>query len=216
MSDKTPWMNWGPPVKTKNPFTNILNRGAIAGRFPGMAKESIEWFRNTARNFRTLSKEQLRETLANDRSIFKTSIVPGSMYMFMYDAKHKDTLPYFDAFPVIFPLELYKDGFLGLNFHYLQPKLRAVLMDSLYGIISDPKLTEKAKIRLSYRLLGTISQHKLFKPCIKRYLYSHFKSRYLYVEPRAWEIALFLPTENFQGASTSRVWADSRKKINGV
>lgn len=133
--------------------------------------------------------------------------------MFAYSAKYKDTLPYYDAFPIIFPVEMYNDGFLGINFHYLQPLLRAKLFDALYGLVSDPKLTDKAKIELSYQMLRGFSRYKYFEPCLKRYLYSQFRSKFIYVSPDTWDIALFLPTENFQGATKNQVWMDSRNGI---
>ena len=115
--------------------------------------------------------------------------------------------------PIIFPVEMYGDGFLGINFHYLQPVLRAKLFDALYGLVSDPKLTDKAKIKLSYQMLRGFSRYKYFQPCLKRYLYSQFRSKFVYVSPDTWDIALFLPTENFQGASKNQVWMDSRNAV---
>lgn len=190
-------------------FSNILKQGSSRGFISGKSNEAIKWYRNTARNLTSVS----RDRLLREKSQIRTSVEPGSMYMFAYDAKHKDTLPYYDAFPIIFPVKLLDDGFLGLNFHYLQPNLRAMLMDSLYTLNTDPKMTQKSKIMLSYQLLRAASQFKYFKPCLKRYLYSQFRSRFIYVDPESWDIALFLPTEQFKGATASQVWADSRGAI---
>jgi hypothetical protein len=190
-------------------FSGILKRGKTRGFVAGKSDEAIKWYRNTAKQFTSVSKDRL----LREKSQIRTSIKPGSMYMFAYDAKHKDTLPYYDAFPIIFPVRLLDDGFLGLNFHYLPPNLRAMLMDSLYTLNTDPKLTDKAKIQLSYQLLRSASQFKYFQPCLKRYLYSQFRSKFIYVDPDTWDIALFLPTENFKGATNSQVWADTRKAI---
>jgi hypothetical protein len=190
-------------------FSDILKRGKTRGFVAGKSDEAIKWYRNTAKQFTSVSKDRL----LREKSQIRTSIQPGSMYMFAYDAKHKDTLPYYDAFPIIFPVRLLDDGFLGLNFHYLPPNLRAMLMDSLYTLNTDPKLTDKAKIQLSYQLLRSASQFKYFQPCLKRYLYSQFRSKFIYVDPDTWDIALFLPTENFRGATNSQVWADTKRAI---
>ena len=188
-------------------FSDILKRGTAAGKLPGKTVEARTWYRNVAQSINSIS----RARLLSEKTQIKNSILPGGMYMFAYEAKHKDTLPYYDRFPIIFPVKLLNDGFLGLNFHYLQPSLRANLMDSLYKVASDKNITEKTKIQLSYELLNSIVRHNLFKPCLKRYLYSHFRSKFIYVEPDSWDVAIFLPTANFQGASQSKVWADSRK-----
>jgi hypothetical protein len=50
-------------------------------------------------------------------------------------------------------------------------------------------------------------------PCIKRYLYSNIESRFLEISSNEWDIAALLPVESFVGATTSKVYADSRKKF---
>jgi hypothetical protein len=54
---------------------------------------------------------------------------------------------------------------------------------------------------------------KYFKPCFKRYLMSNVRSRFALVPAPEWEIATFLPTQDFQKSGKSAVWADSRRMI---
>ena len=42
---------------------------------------------------------------------------PGMMYAFYYDPKHKETLPYYDTYPLVVIVELNSKGILGLNLH---------------------------------------------------------------------------------------------------
>ena len=49
----------------------------------------------------------------------------------MYNPKHKATLPYYDLFPLVLPIQKLSDGFIGINFHYLYPKDRAILLDEV-------------------------------------------------------------------------------------
>lgn len=137
------------------------------------------------------------------------------MIMFFYDAKHKETLPYWDQFPLIFPIEMYDDGFLGINLHYLPPLLRAKLMNALYTVAVTKK-DKILKLKISYQILASAMNFSPFKPCVKRYLKGHIKSRFFYVEPTEWDMALFLPTQRFVGASDAKVWSDSRKIIKGT
>jgi hypothetical protein len=137
----------------------------------------------------------------------------GRMYMFQYDPKLKKELPYYDRFPLIFPFQKTPDGFLGINLHYLPYVLRARLMDMLYNYVNDPKLDDNARLRISYNILNSASTNKYIKPCIKRYLTSHIRSQFLYIVPVEWDIALFLPVENFAKATKQQVWADSRKIV---
>ncbi len=56
---------------------------------------------------------------------------------------------------------------------------------------------------------------KYFKPCVKHYLNDHVRSRFAKVPAPEWEIATFLPTQDFAKASTGSVYAASRRAING-
>ncbi len=137
------------------------------------------------------------------------------MYFFMYDPKHKKSLPYYDTFPLIFPVDRAEGGFYGLNLHYLPLQLRAQLMDSLYDITTNSRYDESTKLKLSYGVLKGAEKFKLFQPTFKRYLSSNVRSRFIQIQPSEWDIALFLNTEQFVGASKTKVWADSKKIIRG-
>lgn len=138
---------------------------------------------------------------------------PGKMLMYQYDAKHKDTLPYWDMFPVMFPIELYNDSFLGINLHYLPPVYRIRLFDALFETVNNQKYDKTTKLRISYQILKSASNMKYFKPCIKKYLFSHVKSNLIEIPIDEWAYAGFLPMARFQKASQRKVWDDSIKKI---
>jgi hypothetical protein len=137
----------------------------------------------------------------------------GYMYAFKYDPKTKNDLPYYDTFPLIFPVRMDSDGFLGINFHYLPPVLRAKLMNALYSTLTNKKYDDTTKVKISYSILQSASKYRFFKPMLKKYLRSHVRSQFLEVQVNEWDIAIFLPTESFRKADTGRVWEESRKKI---
>ena len=144
------------------------------------------------------------------RSGSVSDVLMGSIYFFFYDPKTKATLPYYDTFPLVIPIESYSDGFLGLNLHYLDPGLRVFLLDNLSDYVNNDKMDKTTKMRLSYQLISNTAKLKLAEPCIKRYLYSHIQSRFIYIEPEEWIMACFLPAEHFVKASKTKVWSDSR------
>lgn len=140
----------------------------------------------------------------------------GKMVAFFYDPKWKKKLPYYDTFPLVIPIEMYPDGFLGLNMHYLPPGYRAVLMDELYKVFyNNETVTDKQRIQMTYNIIKRHVRIRHYIPCIKRYLYSHVRSRIYPLKGQDWDIALFLPTANWKKASEQQVWADSVKKIRG-
>lgn len=193
-------------------FDDILVKGVKSGQLPARSSTAREWFREKAKG---LGKVSESEVLRSGSDRLKNRITPGKMYFFMYDAKHKKTLPYYDTFPLIFPVERTQGGFYGLNMHYLPLKMRAQLMDALYDVTNNNRYDESTKLRLSYGILKGAEKFELFKPTFKRYLNSQVRSRFIQIEPSEWDIALFLQTEQFVGASKTKVWADSRKIIKG-
>ena len=198
-------------------FSDILAKGIRRGQVPARTASAREWYRNQAQRssgtnaesvIQQTKKSRTRATVSNEGHI-------GQMLLFQYDAKNKDTLPYYDRFPLIFPINIVRGGFMGMNMHYLPPMLRAKLMDELYDVASNDKFDARTRLEVSYKLLSSASKFSLFKPTVKRYLSSHVKSRFVKIESSEWDIALFLPLQNFVGASKQKVWADSRKMIQG-
>jgi hypothetical protein len=69
---------------------------------------------------------------------------------------------------------------------------------------------------MNYQLLSRAAKLRFFAPCVKRYLSDHVVSRFMYIYPSEWDIALFLPTERFAKKTKSQVWADSKRMLRGV
>ena len=134
-------------------------------------------------------------------------------YNFQYDPKTKQTLPYYDRFPLCIPVQKAKGGFHGLNLHYLHPLIRAQFLDALYDVTNNQKFDRTTKIKMTYSMLSAATKMRFFKPCFKHYLSSNIKSPLLLIEPADWEIAIFLPTESFRKVSKESVWKESRKQF---
>lgn len=175
------------------------------------SQESREWFRRRVANLRPNRRELMKEEPLQ----LKNRSVMGNMYMFFYDPKNKETLPYYDTFPLVIVVGPAEGGFYGLNLHYLPPTLRAKFLDSLLDVTNNRLYDETTKFKISYNMLQQAAKMKYFKPCFKHYLNSHVRSKFALVEPPEWEIATFLPTADFQKATKKQVYDDSKRKING-
>ena len=191
-------------------FDQLLIRGVKDGKIPARTDDARQWFRNKAQDIGRTRVSP--EKLLQDRGQ-KEGPKSGYMYHFIYDPKTKDTLPYWDTFPLIFMVGPAEGGFYGINLHYLPPQLRAKLMDALYGIASNTRYDENTKINLSYNILKGSSKYKYFKPTFKHYLSDHVKSKFIKIDSVEWDIALFLPTHRFKMANSQKVYSDSRKMI---
>lgn len=176
------------------------------------SKEAILWFRDTVKRTMIDPSSFIREEKGRLVNSW-TNAGLGKMYLAYYDPKHKETLPYYDTFPLIIPIEKYDDGFLGLNLHYLPPVLRAKLLGALYDTLNNDTYNEKTKMLVTYNILKAAKKFKYFQPCLKRYLGSHFRSRFIKVEPEAWALVTFLPVEQFEKKRKNEVWQESRKMI---
>jgi hypothetical protein len=197
-------------------FDDILLKGIRSGQVPARTQSAREWYRDQAQGVARSKIQEDRFIRQMGTERYENRFRLGHMYMFLYDPKHKETLPYYDRFPLIFPINRAKGGFLGINFHYLPLPLRAKLMDALYDVATNDKFDETTKIRTSYSILNGASKYKEFKPALKHYLVDHVRTRLIYLNPSEWDIALFLPTERFEGASKTKVWQESRKIIRGT
>lgn len=174
------------------------------------SKDSLEWFKQRLKSVSRINNNQiLKDPLL--KKVEKPLI--GRMYMYFYDPKTKDTLPYYDRFPLIVMVKKEKGGFSGLNLHYLPPILRAKFFDRLSEFTNNKKYDESTRFRLTYNFLRASSKLELFKPCFKRYLTSQVESRITEVPATEWEVALFLPTDKFVKNSRQSVWKKSRAMI---
>ena len=194
---------------TASTFDEILAQGIRAGNIPARSQRSRDWFRKRASSADTTAQKIIQKERAKQRG----RVEPGSMYLFSYDPKHKKTLPYYDRYPLIFMIGEAKGGFLGINMHFLPLRQRAILMDALYSLVNNKKYDEMTKLKISYDILKSASKFKLFKPCVKHYLGSHVRSRFIEISPAEWEIGLFLPIQSFQKASSSQIWKESLQKV---
>jgi hypothetical protein len=60
--------------------------------------------------------------------------------------------------------------------------------------------------------LQSASKYKYFKPCVKRYLWNHVRSKFVTIPPEEWDLVLMLPLERFEKKSTAQVWKESLQK----
>jgi len=123
----------------------------------------------------------------------KATIAPkyGVMNLFGYDPKFKETLPLYDRFPLIFPLEPAKGGFYGINFHYLQPGARVAFLRQLERFASDKNFDKKTRYNI-----GELSG-RYFKKTIKHYLTRQVRTSFLNITADEMAIAIFLPVARF-------------------
>lgn len=195
-------------------YQDLLKKSVDSGKINQNTVDARNWLRDEASTVSTA--KAVNDVKSQMLDSGRTTVTIGKLYMFSYNPKHSDTLPYYDTFPVVFPFEKVSGGFMGINMHYLPHTYRALLMDQLYTLINNDNYDDSTRLqRLSYEVLKGASRFRYFRPCLKRYLNSGIKSRFIYVHPKHWDMALFLPLERFEKATNAQVFKESLKAIRG-
>ena len=167
--------------------------------------KSTAWYREKIKEFGTpTTLDLIRDGKRNNKPFY------GKLNMFMYDPKFKKTLPYYDTFPLVLPLEMYSDGFLGINFHYLPIPLRIKLLDKLVDYSNNTEFDYTTRLIVDYSKLKSI---RLIKPTLHKYLAGQTKSQFRRIDADEFTIATLLPVQRFKKSSASEVWSDSRSMI---
>lgn len=139
-------------------------------------------------------------------------MIPGMFYTFSYRAT---TVKQYDRFPLILVLNRSyagTDSTLGMNFHYLPPKVRFALFESMMPLVAPLPVFQLSRIMLTYqqltrrRFIGKL-------PTIKRYSHANIRSRAIFISPIEWAVAMAYPSEQFIGSSSPTVWNESRRNL---
>ena len=157
---------------------------------------SINWYKKKVAD---LSNRISAARLMRDGTL-KRAPSFNKLHFFRYDPKLKATLPYYDTFPLVMPIQSAPGGFLGINFHYLPIPLRMKLLETL----------DKRGFRGNYSKLKNIRE---VKPTIKHYLKRQFVSGFLELEEDDYAPSIFMPVAQFRKAGASQVWRDSMRMI---
>lgn len=176
---------------------------------------STAWFTSKVQQLyggRITGTKMMQESKAN----LTSQIMPGGLYAFAYDPKHKETLPFYDKFPLVLPFHKEAGSFHGLNLHYLHPRFRILLLDKMMQFAKHNKKGEVEYLRFSWSLIGSAAKFKEVKPCVKMYLMSHVRTKFIKIPPEDWLIASQLPMGQFAKARAREVWKKSTNTINGI
>ena len=181
------------------------------GKIGQEVRRSAQWFHDKVRGLKgelrnkfssTNAAKFYRESEKINPLVFRKRVSLGDMFCYYSNPKYRQVLPYYDMFPMIMLISADKDTFLGINFHYLAPKFRAILLDRVTAKVG--------KGIINWKKISMITQ---IAPTIKRYRFDHIMKKVVPIEESEQEIAIFLPTERFKKASRAQVWSDSKRRF---
>lgn len=219
MAPKQPPKN--PPNKPQKPLTLLqqLEKRISQKQVDRFSKEAEKWITSQVSSFRgaSVGDRIIKDETKNRRNIRgnpKQPINLGQLVFFIYDAKHKDTLKWWDAAPLTLITSIEKDRMNGINFHIVVPKMRAYIFDILMQITTNKKFDDTTKIRLTYGLIKKMSQLKMLRVCYREYLFSHIRSKLVIIQPKDWNLVIYLNIYRFQKASASTIWSEIQTATN--
>ena len=199
-------------AEVQESFLSKVSDAIKTGTVGQEVRRSAQWFQDKIKGLKGGLRNQFSSTNAAkfyreaetkvNPNLLKRRAELGDLFCYYYNPKYRATLPYYDMFPMIMLIGAEKDTFLGINFHYLRPKWRAVLLDRVSAKIGNV-LPRWSKLR----------QIRQIAPTIKRYRFDHIMRRVVPIEENEQEIAIFLPTERFKKSAKAKVWADSERKF---
>jgi len=193
-------------MATKSKLTTLAEEKKSAG-LRTMAPDAVAWLKDKIDEIKRPSA--IPNVISREADRRASTLRIGMLYCFYYDPKTKADLPYWDRFPMVLILEKYDDGFLGINLHYLPVKFRIAFLQKLMKFALLNSDHDIKRMRISYDILNAAKRYAEFRPCLKRYLRSHIKSKVLTIKPEEWDVATMLPIQQFRKAQATKVWRDS-------
>ena len=199
-------------AEVQESFLSKVSDAIKTGTVGQEVRRSAQWFQDKIKGLKGGLRNQFSSTNAAkfyreaetkvNPNLLKRRAELGDLFCYYYNPKYRTTLPCYDMFPMIMLIGAEKDTFLGINFHYLRPKWRAVLLDRV-----------SAKLGSGLPRWSKLRQIRQIAPTIKRYRFDHIMRRVVPIEENEQEIAIFLPTERFKKSAKAKVWADSERKF---
>jgi hypothetical protein len=182
--------------------------------FAWYEQHALEVYEEVTKSSSLSAKTKQRVLLNSIPDFYDGRKRAGALYTFTYEPE--SDLPYWDKFPLVLRIIDNLDStesFLGINIHYLEPKLRRLFMmhmlTKMGGSIED-KNSRIVGLNMKKLMTGLA---KYGRVCIRRYKYDNVRGRVLTIPPENWVKMMYLPTYQFIGSKPNRVWRDSYKKI---
>lgn len=179
----------------------------LYGKHPE-SRKAIEWLRTRVGQFVPTASFQKNKL---EIGKYAKQLIPGKLYLFLYDPKHKDTLPVYDTVPLVLVTSV--DGsksFRGINFHHLPREVRAMIFAELYKITSKTKITgsrvEGQVWEKTLAIAQALGKDNYLSQSIKMYLFNHVQSRFIIVDKKDWALASMLPVARMYTNKSKAKW----------
>lgn len=197
----------------KTPQISIFDAIRLDPRYS--RERSVDWYKRKVAELGGNAPDSKSALFASTKDQQSNQLLPGTMVFFGYDPKYKQTLPYYDRFPLSFIFDISGSGFKGINFHYLGYATRAKLYQKMVESARKGGNSREQVLKLNWQLLGQVSRFPEIRPAVKSYIWGHVQTKFIRVAVEDWKTAIMLPNEQFMKQNFATVARASTRKITG-
>ena len=196
-------------------FFQQAHRTAKANHIIERSEKSVEFYQNYALDY---GKHFDFRDMLREGGIRRSAFFMGRMYFYRYMPETPDAT--FDMFPLIFVLSRTDETFEGINFHFMNPKQRGILMERMFEYLNKQDYTKNQRV-LFNSFIKVIKNNRKFKYgkfAYRRYSFDSISSKIIEVHPLDWEIAMSVPTHRFYSIDKRRlpdkvIWKQTDKRV---
>lgn len=146
----------------------------------------------------------------------KKLMYQGGLFMFDYEnPKYKDTsvLPYFDKYPLVLSLGpvVTNEGprNLGFNLHLLPPKIRIVVIASVFEIYKrlyryQIFIKQESPVQIRYQQIVSALERYGVKFCVRMYIPNRM-TQIVRFPIKEWHKAIFIPSRGYYGIKAAEL-----------
>jgi hypothetical protein len=203
-------------------------KNTINGLRSGTVKEtpspaSISWFSKKVQNIKNISKgginpqqDKTKKTIINDYLATKSFKYKksGYIYFFNYLPPNAKELPFYDRFPLVLSLGFEGSKLIGVNLHYLPPRIRLYVV---YKIMKSLSTNTKEGVRIK---INSILSSRVIRKYImilgEQYDMRGIRSKIKLVAPEEFVVMSFLPMQKFAKKQQPQVIQHINKIFRGI
>lgn len=157
-------------------------------------KESYDWYKKIVDSYRLKKDVSTGDFKAQERRAIKE----GSFISFAYKnpvGKDKKSLRFYDEFPVDVILSIRGNSLLALNFHYIPPPMRFIVIKFILQL-NKQRIKAGKRLLLEYQMIKEFIKRNGLELMIHRYRVNRITSL-KYIKGSELKYIVSLPSERF-------------------
>ena len=158
------------------------------------------------------SYKKVKDLIKQKSKLSRYDFAAGNLIFTHYSAKDKSNT--YDRTPLVLVLRRNSKYTLGLNFHWILPKMRLNLVFHIMQL-NRKNIQNGKPLQFNYKQLKPMLKSMGYTPCIRLYINSRFASNGVVIPPERLAEISMLKTETFTAGRYSAAQLFRMAKRNG-